>query len=159
MTARLQGFEDQVWEFDAVSGSSPTHDFVLAAPVARTERPVGPASGTRPTPTGVYIGLGTTGAFAVGAGVVGVLALKRKSKFDSENDGTNPAHAESLRSSVKTLNLVTDALIGAAVVSAGVVTYLYLSRPNAEADTSAGWLRVQPRVGYGTGALELEGAF
>lgn len=159
ITASAPGYEAAVWEFEAVSGAPQAHTFELKRPVPST----GPAPGagstsTRPTPTGVYIGLATTGVFAVGAGVVGALALGKKSEFDDANKGTNVSKANRLHDNVKTFNLVTDVLIGAAVVSAGVTTYLYVSRPNVDAPASA-WLRLQPQVGLHTRTLQLEGAF
>lgn len=161
ITASAPGYEPAVWELEAVSGAAQAHAFELKRPVPSA----GPGPGSsgvvstsRPTPTGVYIGLATTGVFAVGAGVVGALALGKKSEFDDANKGANVSKANRLHDNVKTFNLVTDVLIGAAVVSAGVTTYLYVSRPNVDAPASA-WLRLQPQVGLYTRTLQLEGAF
>ena len=163
--ARLAGYEDAVWEVDAKSGAPQAYVFELKRPAPSTGTGggdtgtgSGSAAGGRPTPTGVYIGLAATGAFAVGAGVMGALAMGKKGDFDKANTGADEANAKDLHDGVKTFNLVTDVLIGAAVVSAGVVTYLYLSRPSVDAP-AAGWLRVQPQVGLHTGTLQLEGAF
>lgn len=158
LTAKLAGYEDAVWEVDTVSGVAQQHAFVLKKPSPISQGGAATANTDRPTPTGVYIGLAATGVFAVGAGVTGALALGRKSKFDDANDGLHVAKAKDLHDGVKTFNLVTDVLIGAAVVSAGLTTYLYLSHPSAATPT-AGWLRVQPQVGLNTGSLQLEGAF
>ena len=166
VTAKVEGYEDAVWEVDAVSGVPQTHVFELKRPAPGGGGQGGggggggaaTGSGARPTPTGVYIGLAATGVFTVGAGVMGGLALSKKSKFDTANDGSDAAQAKNLHDNVKTFNLVTDVLIGAAVVSAGVVTYLYLSRPSVDA-RAAGWVRVQPQVGLNAGTLQLEGAF
>jgi hypothetical protein len=161
ITATAPGYEPAVWELEAVSGAAQAHTFELKRPVPVTTGGVGPSSGgasSRPTPTGVYVGLGVTGALAVGAGVMGALALGKKSDFDDANTGDRVAKAKDLHDSVKTFNLVTDVLIGAAVVSAGVVTYLYVSRPSVDQPAS-GWLRLQPQVGLHTGTLQLEGAF
>jgi hypothetical protein len=159
LTVTLPGFEPAVWELEAVSGANQTHSFQLKRPAPAGVAPL-PASspGAPGTPTAVYVGMAATGVFAVGAGVVGVLALGKKGKFDDANDGSNVANATDLHDGVKTLNLVTDVLIGAAVVSAGVTTYLYLTRPKAEAPASA-WVRVRPQVGLQSGSLQLEGAF
>ncbi len=161
ITASAPGYEPAVWEMEAVSGAGQAHTFELKRPAPTT----GPATGggavssaERPTPTGVYVGLAATGVFAVGAGVMGALALGKKSDFDDANKGDDVSNAKDLHDNVKTFNLVTDVLIGAAVVSAGVTTYLYFSRPKADAP-AAGWLRVQPQVGLHTGTLQLEGAF
>ena len=160
ITASASGFEPAVWEVEAVSGVAQEHVFDLKRPAPAGAGSTGGATTTssRPTPTGVYVGLAATGAFAVGAGVVGVLALGKKSKFDDANNGADVSNAKDLHDGTKTLNLVTDVLIGAAVVSAGITTYLYLSRPKQETP-AAGWLRVRPQVGFNTGSLQLEGAF
>ena len=185
MVARLQGYEDQIWEFDAASGSDLTHAFEMKVPAQVDAQAPGTTAALtpgavdvgaspameRPTPTGVYIGLAATGAFTLGAAVTGVLALGKKGDFDDANDGTNPADAESLSDSTKTLNLVTDVLIGAAVASAAVTTYLYVSRPavpvgqetarfkKADGSKEATRLKIQPLVGRDTAFLSLEGSF
>ncbi len=173
MVARLDGYEDQVWEFDAASGSSLSRAFEMKVPAQAATPPAGTtaapdtsAMGTdagpamdRPTPTGVYIGLAATGAFTVGAAVTGVLALGKKGEFDDTNDGTDPSEAESLSDSTKTLNLVTDVLIGAAVVSAAVTTYLYVSRPLVPVEEQAGRFKVEPMVGRNTAFLSLTRSF
>jgi hypothetical protein len=162
IVAKLPGYDDQVWELEAVSGQAQAHSFVFtetAAAVPGGGAGAGASGATtdRPTPTGVYVGLVATGVFAVGAGVVGAMAIGKKGDFDDANDGSDAAGAGDLHDSVKTLNLVTDVLIGAAVVSAGITTYLYLSRPKT--DAASGWIRVQPAVGLRTGTLQLTGAF
>lgn len=161
ITASATGYEPAVWEVEAVSGVAQSHVFELKRPAPAGAGGGGVAPGgsaERPTPTGVYVGLAATGVFAVGAGVVGALALGKKSDFDDANKGTDVSNAKDLHDGVKTFNLVTDVLIGAAVVSAGVTTYLYLSRPKTETPAS-GWMRVRPQVGFNTGGLQLEGAF
>jgi hypothetical protein len=162
IVAKLPGYDDQVWELEAVSGQAQAHSFVFtetAAAVPGGGAGAGASGATtdRPTPTGVYVGLVATGVFAVGAGVVGAMAIGKKGDFDDANDGSDAAGAGDLHDSVKTLNLVTDVLIGAAVVSAGITTYLYLSRPKT--DAASGWIRVQPAVVLRTGTLQLTGAF
>ena len=161
ITASAPGYAPQVWEMEAISGAAQTHAFALERPVPTTvptptDGPI--RSAERPTPTGFYIGLAATGVLAAGAGVMGALALGKNSEFNDANKGRDFSNAKDLHDSVKTFNLVTDVLIGAAVVSAGVTTYLYFSRPKADVPAS-GWLRVQPQVGLHTSTLQLEGAF
>jgi len=116
-------------------------------------------SSLRPVPTGVYIGLAATGAFAVGAGVVGVLALGNKSDFEDENDGSDPTGAEETKNRGSTLNLVTDVLIAGAVVSAGVTAVLYFTRPTVSADRASAALQISPVVLPGGAALAARGRF
>jgi hypothetical protein len=166
IVATLEGKAPLRFEFDAAPGSTQQHDFnfttaepvATSAPPPSTPTPAAPplATGGRPVPTGVWIGLAATGAFAIGAGVTGVMALGKNSDYQAAN-GHDLAKAKSLQDDTKTFNLVTDVLIGAAVVSAGVTTFLYLRRPEQEA---AGLeLRVSPSVGLHQSGLNLQGTF
>ncbi|HYP90523.1 MAG TPA: hypothetical protein VEQ59_20270 [Polyangiaceae bacterium] len=166
LTASNEG-KSLSFELDAEPGSTREHTFDFNAPVAVAAPPVveapppaaappPPPPPTRPIPTGVWVGVAATGAFAVGAGVVGVMALGKNSDFNAAN-GHDAAKAKSLQSDTQTLNVVTDVLIGAALVSAGVTTYLYVKRPTRDSSLSA--LRVSPRAGVNQGGLYLEGAF
>ncbi len=129
-----------------------------ATPAAAAQTPPGTEGGTRPTPTGVYVGAAVTGAFVVGAAVTGVLALGKHSDFNKANDGSDPSKADSLKSSGQTLNLVTDICVAGAVVAAGVTTYLFVSRPEVPAQQSAR-LSFTPVVGPNLAALSLSGRF
>ena len=167
MVAQLSGYEDAVWEFDAAPGADQPHVFELkplAAPAAAPQaasaaEPNAPATSyARPTPTSVYVGLAVTGAFTAGAVVTGVLALGKKGEFDDANTGADPDAAQSLYDSTKTMNLVTDVLIGAAVVSAAVTTYLYVDRPEVAVGQDSGF-KVTPLLGPETAVLSLSGRF
>lgn len=149
ITAALAGYADQVWDFDAKPGEVLAHTFQMqsaAAAVAATPAPseapltpiapVAPPHSSRPIPTGVFVGAAVTGALAVGGAITGVLALSKHSDFEKANDGTDPAHARDLRDSGKTLNLVTDVLLGGAVVGAVVTSVLYFGRPSVETSTT-----------------------
>ncbi|MEP7052461.1 MAG: hypothetical protein ABJB12_18990 [Pseudomonadota bacterium] len=129
-----------------------------AAPAVAAQTPPGTEPATRPTPTGVYIGAAVTGAFAVGAAVTGVLALSKHSDYNKANNGSDPANADSLKSSGQTLNLVTDICVGGAVVAAAVTTYLFISRPEVPAQQSAR-VSLTPVVGPNLAALSLSGRF
>jgi hypothetical protein len=168
MVARLDGYEDAVWEFDAAPGAGQSHVFELKPPAqvspAAAAAPSEPMadSGTeqmaRPVPTSVYIGLAATGAFTVGATVTGILALSAKSDFDDKN-GVDEAAAQDAHDSTETLNLVTDVLIAGAVVSAAVTTYLYLGRPEVAQGQEAGRFVVVPAVGRDVALVSMSGSF
>jgi len=168
-TAHLDGHEDEVWTADAQPGSALQHQFTLKeAPVVVPVAPpplagspvtsaVPPAQAQRPVPTGVYIGLVATGALAIGTGVVGGLSLAKHADFQSKNDGSDPGGAQTLRDSGKTLNLVTDVLLGSAVVAGGITAVLYFSRPTLTADHAT--LRLTPFAAPQVGGLSLAGSF
>jgi hypothetical protein len=154
------------WEFDAEPGSTHQHDFNLDAPAtaapaapAASDAPapaIAPAGGKgRPVPASVWIGVAATGVFAAGAGVTGVMALGKNSDYEKAN-GQDPTRAKSLQDETKTLNLVTDVLIGAAVVSAGITTYLFVKRPERETGSE---LKLGPYFGVRESGLSLRGAF
>ncbi len=161
ITARLKGYEDQVWEFDARAGTEHEHEFALKVPEKKLTQSVSPTdSGTdtdRPVPTSVWIGGGATLALAAGATVTGVLSLGAKNTYDEANGAPSPDDdLDKMRSKVKTLNLVTDVLIGSAVVAGAVTTILYFTRPTSSPESA---LRLEPIVGPKIAALSLSGQF
>lgn len=162
------GFEPATFEVALEPGSKKDVSIALRPPATESTAPAlaspPPDSGAtvathRPIPIGAYIGLAATGAFAVGAGVTGVIALGKASDYDEVNDGSDPATADDLRGETKTFNLLTDVFIGAAVVSAGVTTYLYLSRPEKPVQADTGRLRVSPLAGPSGGGVAVSGRF
>lgn len=173
ITARLAGFEDQTWEFDAEPGQAPTHEFKLEKPKPAPAgspgvTPVGGAPAPapvmeRPISTPVIIGAAATGALLVGSGVVGVLAMGKGSQYKDKNDGDHVAEAQDLRDSGKSLNLIADVLLGGAVVGGVVTTILYLNRPEVPASGDArqdtGKLRFSPAVGANGGYMVVSGKF
>lgn len=167
ITAHEEGFEDQHWEVDAKPATTHSHEFRLVAkeaaqpstPVtepepsaskrrpaeaeseARVEHDGHGRSSHRPTPASVYVGLGVTGIFAVASGVGAFFALSKRSDYIEANDGTHIDEASSLRKDMNRYLIATGIGAGAAVVSAGVTTYLYVSRPDEEepASKQAAW--------------------
>jgi hypothetical protein len=102
----------------------------------------------------VLVAGGATAALLVGAGVTGIMALGKHSDFESKNDGADPAGADKLRKDGKTLNLVTDVLLGGAVVGAAITTFLFVSRPTVEAPAKdTGRRFVAPVIGANGGGV------
>ena len=176
LSAHLDGYQDQVWMVDARSGTSHSHVFSLkeivqaplpvAAPAAAppaanppppATNPPPAAAQTRPVPASVYVGLVATGALAIGGGVVGGLSLAKHSDFEAKNDGRDPAAAQELQDSGKTLNLVTDVLLGSAIVAGGITAVLYFSRPTSTVDHAR--VRLTPVAGPRVAGLSLSGSF
>ena len=168
IVARLDGYEDAVWEVDLDPRQQVAHVFELKQPTQAAVPPtsvVGPAApqqadeASRPVPTSVYVGLAATGAFAIGGAVVAVMAKGKHSDFETLNSNLQSSadrqEAEDLRDSGKTLNLVADALFGGAIVAGGVTAVLYFTRPKAS-QTS---FRVEPLVAKNGGGLFVSGAF
>jgi hypothetical protein len=135
ITARLVGYQDQQWEFDATSGKAPPHIFALQKVVSGEHAVV---LRDRPIPTAAYVTGGITVALAVGGAYFGALAIGKRNDFNSLNDGMHVSQAQSARSSGETLNVVTDSLFGAAIVGAVVTTYLVLARGTTERPAEAG---------------------
>ncbi|HEY5959420.1 MAG TPA: hypothetical protein VIV60_22835 [Polyangiaceae bacterium] len=147
LTVQSQGYVDAEWSFNADPGSTHQHRFKLdsskkeeTAPAALPERAAAkpseaaepPETSPRNTPTGVYVGLATTGALVAAATVTGIIALDKDSSF---NQATDPAQADRLKSTGKTFALVTDIELGAAVVSAGITAYLYFTAPKKRTES------------------------
>ena len=125
ITARIPGYEDATWEFEGSGTTLPPHTFKLEKPVEQVIR-------ERPIPTSAFISGGVTVAFLATGTVMGVVALQRHNEYTSLNDGTHVSAANDTRSSGQTLNVITDIFLGAALIGAGVTTYLVLTRPTVE---------------------------
>lgn len=173
MTAKLDGFEDNVWEFDAEPGAEQTHEYKLEKPKAVANVPGGggggdvgggqaPVAMERPIPTGVIVLGVATGGLLIGSGVVGLMAMSKKSQFNEKNDGNHVAEAESLKDSGKTLNIVGDVLLGAGVVAGVVTTILFVGRPEVPSSgppAATGRLRLVPAVSPTGAGLFMDGRF
>jgi hypothetical protein len=168
LTASFEGHESETWAFSA-NGGELTHSFALKVVAVNEPTPtttVTPAESAapeyeRPVPTLTYVGMGLTGAFAVGATVTGILALGKKSDFEEVN-GSDAEKAEELRDQGQTLNLVTDIMIGGAILAAGATAVIYFTRPEVEVTQgkSARRFDVAPVVlPSGGGGLWLHGSF
>lgn len=167
---KANGMEPSTWELDASAGSTQEKAFELKAPeeapsASNNPGPVAPApvEMERPVPTSAYVGLAATGALLVGSGVVGAMALAKHSDYEKKNDGSDPAAAKSIADSGKTLNLVTDALLGATLVAGGITTYLFVSRPEVPKSDAAprgtAFVRLSPAAAPSGAGLWLDGRF
>ncbi len=125
------------------------------------------AEAQRPSAVPVWIGVGVTGALAVGAGITGFAALSKHNQF--EDPMRSPAQREQARADGERLAGITDILLGGAVVGAGVTAYYYFAiyRPRAaRADRAAelgaereSALQLAPVLGDGVAGLAVSGSF
>jgi hypothetical protein len=88
--------------------------------------PVPRGPGTRPVPVSTYIFGGIAAAGAVSATIFGIAGL---GDYSDKKDNCAPACSDDDVSGVKTKLLLADISGGVAIVSAGIATYLYLTRP------------------------------
>jgi hypothetical protein len=171
ITAEAPGYISDEWTIDAAPGSSHAHAFKLVtakkteatpavAPPSTIKTPVTepPKPAARKTPTAVYVGAIATGVFAVGATVTGLMALSKETNYKNAPDS---AEADRLAKSGKTLALVTDIEIGAAILSAGATAYFYFTAPKEAAAQSASRSRVRltPTASPTATGLALSGSF
>ena len=157
ITAKLDGYDPVIWEIDLAPGASQTHAFDLKKTVLGGGGGGGPAPVERPIPTGVIIGGVATGVFLAGGIVMGIVASGKNSSYKTANDGNHIDEATKLRDDGKKFNLFADIGFGAALVAAGVTTYLFVSRPEKPVDTAR--TNVAPTYIPGGGALVVSGAF
>lgn len=106
------------------------------APIAATPTPVvtpgarpSDELGARPVPTSVYLAGGITVALGVGAGVSGMVYLKKKADYDDKRPEGPSAELDSLDRKAMTYGYLNLGLWAATAVGAGVTTYLYVTRP------------------------------
>ncbi|MBX3230464.1 MAG: PEGA domain-containing protein [Labilithrix sp.] len=99
---------------------------------------------------------GATLVLAGGALGTGVVALGKSREYDAvtQKYRVTAEELQSARSDVKTFAILTDVFLGAAIVAAGVSTYLTFSSKKKSAAASS-----SVRVGFGVGTAALSGSF
>jgi hypothetical protein len=133
ITARLRGYQDQTWEFDAAGSAMSPHVFHME--MAQSNAVV--MVKERPLSTGVVVsGIATLGLTITGA-VMGVVALQRHNDFNNLNGMQPQSVSQSAKDSGQTLNIATDAVFGTAIVGAVLTTILFASRPTVERPATA----------------------
>jgi hypothetical protein len=123
------------------------------------ERVEGPVVKVDRTP--MWVAWAATGAFAIGAGVVGYFGMTKANDLESMRTdfGVSRKQLDDTRDSARTLFIVSDSLTAATVVAGGVALYLTLttsggkSAPKDQAPPPKVGLRVGP------GQLGLAGTF
>lgn len=151
ITARLPGYLDQEWEFEASGTTLPPHVFEMVRPAPAPGRV---ATASRPIPVAAYVSGAATLGLAIAGAAVGVAAIQKKDDYNAINDGSHYGAASDARSTGQTLNIVADSLFGGAVVGAVLAGYFVVSRPTVERVEATGLVpRVAPMMpGAGAGA-------
>lgn len=171
ITARVEGYQDSVWNLEAAPGGKYEYTFNLEkVPEApAVTGPTGPGivapgptpPADRPVPTSVFIVGGLSLALAAGGGVVGFLASDKNSQYEDLNSDLHSeadrTEAQTLKDDGEMLNLIADGLFAGAVVGAGVTLVLYATRPAAK--PAVGALQFSPLVGPGLGGGFVSGRF
>jgi hypothetical protein len=112
----------------------------------------------------LWLGI-TSGALLVGAGVMGYLTVRDAQKYDDAvARKTSVRELEDLDSRATTKALVTDVLLGATVVAAGITVLLALSGNSERETRDTSKAKAKPRndgtkVSLGVGSLQLRSAF
>jgi hypothetical protein len=94
-----------------------------------------------------WVGLGATGALAIGGGITGLLAVRASKDLNDERfAGPTPTAAVDADSArTRRFSLASDVLFGAAIVTLGATLYLTLSRdPEQPVTAPTAALRVGP---------------
>jgi hypothetical protein len=94
-----------------------------------------PATVVEPPPRSIpWIGWAITGAFAVGTGVTGVLALRASSDLKTKIGtlGVSQQDIDSAHSKTTALGIASDVLLGATAVAGGVSLYYTLRTPSTD---------------------------
>lgn len=171
ITARLDGYKEATWSFEAAPGGKYEYTFQLEKiPEAAPPSPGGVSAGMttgpalppdRPIPASVFIVGGVSLALAAGGGVVGFLASDKNSEYKELNGNLRSEDdrrkAKQLKDDGEMLNLIADGLFAGAVVGAGVTLVLYATRPSAQ--PAVGSLQFSPVVGPGVGGGFVSGRF
>ncbi len=150
-----------------LNGASPAQASVTTSPTttspaASTSTSATGGTAAEPPPdrgAGPAIAWTTTGALAVGTGVVGFLALGAASDLSTKRktDGTTRDALDSAQSKAKTFALVTDLLGAGTIVGAGIAAYLTFGpRSSGTASPTTG---ANVRVQLGATSVAVSGTF
>jgi hypothetical protein len=137
ISAAKQGLFPITRAFDIPSGTESRVRFEMKPPVpiATAPRTAKSAAEQEPGPrftTLSWIGMGSGVALLAGAGVCGVLALDKNSRFQDSPHATEEA-GESSHSKAQNLALASDLLLGAGLVTLGTTLVLTFTRPRGPA--------------------------
>jgi tetratricopeptide (TPR) repeat protein len=123
-------------------------------PVQLLPAPSHEDAGARPIPTSVYLMGGVTVALGIGAGITGVAYLNKKAAYEDERDAGPSSDLKDQQRTAKTYGYLNLGLWAATALGAGVTTYLYVTRPTAQASA-----RLTPWAGPQGGGLTVSGGF
>jgi hypothetical protein len=153
-TVTIAGAEAQDVVLTLLRASEPKSEIRQGTPpAAPAPRVAAPAEKKSTSRAPLWIGITTTGALAVGAGVFGFLTVRSSQRFDDEM-GTFPGDSARIDKSRRELErnaLITDVLAGAALLSGGITLVIGLS----SSDDSGEATRVTFRAAAGQPAVEL----
>jgi len=113
------------------------------------------------TAIGPIVAWSATGAFAIGTGVLGGLALSADGELADRKrtPGTLTTVLDSTGSRARTFALVSDVLLGCTVLSAGVATCLTIRASSADADPASEAARLELAPTIGLGYVGVDGRF
>jgi hypothetical protein len=117
------------------SSTSLAPGIVPASALASTPMPAPAPEPARPGP---WIAWGMTGVLGAATVVTGILTLAAKSDLSNQLDTFpgNPGAIDDARTRTKTMGIVTDVLLGASVVAAGVAIYVTVAGHARHADAA-----------------------
>ncbi len=131
----LAAGDDRVLRLELDEQAPSTPPAPSPAPAPQAEQPADQGGESRVP----WLAWGVTGALAVGTGVTGGLALSAHGEEQElqQKDGVTKSELEDARSNVERWALVSDVLLAATVVSAGVSLYLTLEPSEDESAPAA----------------------
>jgi hypothetical protein len=126
-TVTIPRLEDAPVETPPPSQGTATSTPLVTTPAASA--PVGDELGLRPIPQSVYLAGGVTLALGVGAGVTGLTYLNKRETFNDARAKGPSVQLQNQERSAERWGYANIAFWAATACSAGVTTYLYLTRP------------------------------
>ncbi|MEO7328820.1 MAG: PEGA domain-containing protein [Minicystis sp.] len=140
---------------DSVSVTVDLADASAVKPVP-APTPIAPPPAAAPSRTGLWIGVGVSGALVAGTVITGVLALGARSDAETQlgTFGVKAADVSAARTKMKNLALVTDILGGASIAMIGVTVVLGVTGGNGDAPAPK-----TATIGVGPRSLSISGSF
>ena len=178
-----EGYRPAVLEFEAEPGSQLSHAFRLtpepeepactlsrqATAAAHAPTPLSPPNSAAPvdantrlspsTHSAAVAGLASAGVLAATGLTTGILAVSARDRYEHLSDRNELAGAAEARRTGEQLNVLTDVLLGAALLVGGTSAYFYLDGQRRPGADTGGSLRVLPDASKHGGSLRVHGSF
>jgi hypothetical protein len=164
-TASVEGQPDLVWKVEIANGGTYEHSFefdkgkpVTAEGFKDTPAPEETKT-VRPIPIAAWVVGGITVA-SIGTWV-GLMIRARNihNSYTEANGQASRTELESLQSSVKSANLISDVFMGVSIAGVAATTIIILTRPSKKVPIKAGGLSVTPTFDLTGGGAIVRGTF
>ena len=153
ITGSKQGLTPVLKVLDLAGGDAVTVPLAFEVTPPRVDTPPPPPPPAAGIPTGIWVGVGVTGALTAGAIITGILAARRHGDYERLLDSypVKKSAIDDAAASTQRLSVTSDVMLGSAVVAGAVTLIVGLTRKEPT--------RAPVSVAVGPASLAIHGRF